>query len=65
MFVSLDIEKAFDKIQPPFFFVVCPGVICILMLIPLPQGQLPRTQVTSPESSPHLICKIQVRAGTG
>jgi len=34
------------------------------MLIPLPHEQLPshvlRTQVTSPEPSPHLICKIQV-----
>jgi len=37
--------------------VVCPEVICILMLIPLPQGQLPShvlwNQVTSPEPSPH------------
>jgi len=48
---------------------VCPGVVCILMVILLPQGWLPshvlRTQVTSLEPSPNLICKIQVRAGTG
>jgi len=34
------------------------------MLIPLPQGQqhspVLRTQVTSPESPPHLICKVYV-----
>jgi len=44
------------------FVVVCPEVICILMLIPLPQVQLPsvlRSQVTSPKPSPHW--KVQVR----
>jgi len=37
--------------------MVGPGVVCILMLIQLPQGGLPsqvlRTQVTSSEPSPH------------
>jgi len=45
--------------------VVCPEFICILMLIPLPQGQLPshllRNQVTSPEPSAHWIWKVHVR----
>jgi len=58
-----------SRIRLSMCAVVCPGVICVLMLIPLPQGQLPshilRTQVTSPEPSLHFICKIQVRAGTG